>query len=324
MVLEFTPVTVSKSFAPSNSITPAVVRTKSIDEAFEEFLGFEVANGAASRDTIANYKSQTRLFLQWCCDVQLNPLLADKQHIQRYRQYLLNRDYKVATIELKLQVVRRFYDALIDCKLTTFNPAQNVKAPVGRRSPGKIQYLSLEQLQQLLVLTEGNVTKLKRDRVILGLMALHGLRTVEVQKFSFGDIFRRDGRYLIIVASKRAEREVKLREDFYLWLMNHLAGKKLVKNLPIINSLSGNNYGKRISRDGLRRTVNGYLQEIGLRGSEIRLSNHALRHTFGTQVYHSTKDIRLVQDALGHASIRTTAKYAHVVDQIAAADCIPI
>ena len=186
MLLEFTPVTVSKSFAPTNSITPAVVRTKSIDKAFEEFLNFEVANGAASPDTIANYKSQRKLFLQWCMDVQLNPLLADKQHIQQYRQYLIKeKNYKTATIELKLQVVRRFYAALIEHKLVDRDPAKTVKAPLNPRSKGKIQYLSIEQLQQLFALTEGNRPKLKRDRVILGLMALHGLRTLEVQRLSF-------------------------------------------------------------------------------------------------------------------------------------------
>ncbi|MGB5710192.1 MAG: site-specific integrase [Waterburya sp.] len=127
-MLEFFPVDDSSIIADNQRVNRKLAtKPRGIDEAFEEFLGFEVANGAASSDTIANYKSQTRLFLQWCCDVQLNPLLADKQHIQRYRKYLLDQDYKVATIELKLQVVRRFYDALIDCNLITFNPAKNVR-----------------------------------------------------------------------------------------------------------------------------------------------------------------------------------------------------
>ena len=325
MFLEFTPVsTVSKS-ASSSNITTTVARNSDIDEAFEEFLNFEVANGAASPDTIANYKSQLRLFLQWCIDFKLNPLLADKQHIQQYRQYLIkDKKYKTATIELKLQVVRRFYAALIEHKLVERNPAKTVKAPIERRSKSKVQFLTIEQLQQLFVLTEGDSSKLKRDRVILGLMALHGLRTVEVQQLSFGDLFKRDGRNLILVSSKRAEREIKLREDFYIWLLNHLAGKKLTKSLPIITSLSGNNYGKRISRDGLRRTVNSYLNKMGLRSGTFKPSNHSLRHTYGTQLYASTKDIRLVQDSMGHASTKPTSRYVHLIGEEAPADSIQI
>ncbi|MEL6441799.1 MAG: tyrosine-type recombinase/integrase [Cyanobacteria bacterium J06621_8] len=324
-MLKFTSVNDSSSTNNTAPVDPVKLshQPTDIDRALEEFLGFEVAQGAASPDTIANYTSQSRLFMQWCCDAEVNPLLADKRHIQLYRKYLIDKGYEVSTIELKLQVVRRFYDALMDHRLVSFNPAKNVKPPVNR-SVDKIQFLSLEQLQQLLALTEGDTPKLKRDRVILGLMSLHGLRTVEVMNLKYGNLIQREGRYIAHVSSKRAEREVKLREDFTVWLLAHLAGKKLVKSLPIITSLSGNNYGKSISRDGLRRVVNGYLKQIGLRGGEIELSNHALRHTSGTQVYAATKDIVLVQKFLGHSSTRPTSKYVHLVEDTAAADCIEI
>ena len=49
-----------------------------------------------------------------------------------------------------------------------------------------------------------------------------------------------------------------------------------------------------------------------------------LRHTFGTQVYAATKDVVLVQKALGHSSTRPTAKYVHLVEDTAAADFIEI
>jgi len=65
-------------------------------------------------------------------------------------------------------------------------------------------------------------------------------------------------------------------------------------------------------------------QAIGLRRGTIKLSNHSLRHTFGTQVYAATKGIRLVQKAMGHGSTRRTSKYVHLVDDGAAADFIPI
>ncbi len=82
--------------------------------------------------------------------------------------------------------------------------------------------------------------------------------------------------------------------------------------------------------DGLRRIVNGYLEQSGLRnkvnldGEAISLSNHALRHTYATQVYAATKDLLLVQRSLGHANPRTTAKYAHVNNDIAAASVIDL
>jgi integrase/recombinase XerD len=41
---------------------------------------------------------------------------------------------------------------------------------------------------------------------------------------------------------------------------------------------------------------------------------HMLRHTYATELYRETKDIRLVQKALGHASLTTTMIYTHIVD----------
>ena len=45
------------------------------------------------------------------------------------------------------------------------------------------------------------------------------------------------------------------------------------------------------------------------------MSNHALRHTSATLAYRYTRDLRAVQDMLGHQDPKTTARYARVVDR---------
>jgi site-specific recombinase XerD len=46
---------------------------------------------------------------------------------------------------------------------------------------------------------------------------------------------------------------------------------------------------------------------------------HTLRHTFATRLYRETKNIRLVQKALGHSDLSTTMIYTHIVDEELAA-----
>ena len=41
---------------------------------------------------------------------------------------------------------------------------------------------------------------------------------------------------------------------------------------------------------------------------------HTLRHTFATDLYRQTKNLRLTQKALGHSQISSTMIYTHIVD----------
>ena len=322
------PTSLSLSQVVARSQEVVLSSAPNIEDVFEEFLGLEVADGKASADTIRNYKSQVKLYLQWCLDTNTNPLTAVKRDIQAYRKYLLERSFAISTIELKLNVVRRFYDGAIEHGLLSSNPAKAVKAPLRRKnSTSGVKFLELEQMVALLELTEGNTLKLKRDRVLVGLMMLHGLRTIEVHQLNLGDISRQGKLQYVTVASKRSQRKIQLRSDFIVWLDCYLDRRSLDSKMPVIVSLSGNSRGKRLSRSGIRTIVNGYLDKLGVRGTDanrVRLSNHALRHTFATQVYAATKDLRLVQDALGHSSPQTTAKYAHLVDSVAAAEAIEL
>ena len=49
-------------------------------------------------------------------------------------------------------------------------------------------------------------------------------------------------------------------------------------------------------------------------GIEKDIHPHSLRHTFATDLYRKTKNLRITQKALGHSNIATTEIYTHIVD----------
>jgi integrase/recombinase XerD len=62
----------------------------------------------------------------------------------------------------------------------------------------------------------------------------------------------------------------------------------------------------------VQRMVKRYAAKAGI---EKDVHPHTLRHTFATDLYRQTTNIRITQKALGHANLATTQIYTHIVDE---------
>ncbi|MEK6879879.1 MAG: tyrosine-type recombinase/integrase [Nanoarchaeota archaeon] len=55
-----------------------------------------------------------------------------------------------------------------------------------------------------------------------------------------------------------------------------------------------------------------YIEKAGIKKN---ISPHCFRHSYATELYLSTGDLKLIQDLLGHDNISSTAIYSHVSDK---------
>ena len=302
---------------------------KVMKDCFERYLNLTIASGNPSADTISTYRCRTNQFLTWCKEREVYPALVTKENIKEYRKYLVDGGKTSPTIRLSLISIKHFYTACLTEKLVKDNPVIGVKAPREKREVGStIKYLTIEELQQVFdsiaptCKMRGDQTKqvqVLRDRILLGCMALQGCRSIEMYRANLGDISLSEGEYYLKLDGKNSIRTVMLRTDLAEEIIEYKksrskAKEKLNSDSPLFISLSNSRYGQRLSRKGIAKIVDNYLEKCGLRHAELKynLSPHSLRHTAGTLALRSGSDLREVQDLLGHADPQTTSIYTHV------------
>lgn len=284
---------------------------------FAEFLRLDVANGDARPDTIRTYKQQMAQYVEWCAENNINPSTATRDDVKRYRQHLIDKGLKHSTIALKLTTVRRFYAGLLEKGMVATNPAEGVRPPRQRRAvEDNKKYLTAGEAEILFrTIPKDGKLKTLRDRALIALMALEGLRTVEIERAQVGDLDTLPGGGVcLLVHGKGRDGYIYPQKNTVAAIKAYLEARGPVSpDEPLFITTGNRAKGKRMTRDGIRFVVNHYLELAGLK--RPGLSCHALRHTCGTLLYQATKDIRVVQEVLRHADIRTTARYSHVVDR---------
>lgn len=286
--------------------------------AFADFLHIDVANGDATDDTIVTYSRDVAAWVDWCHSKGINPTFATRSHVESYREELKKRGLSVATRSRKLSIIRRFYDAAVKHELLKVNPAAKVKGGKDLTpAEEKIKALTEGALSAVITKIPNDTLSGKRDCAIVGLMAIHGLRRIEVTRLDHNSLQRKNDAPCLEVHGKGNKlRTVYLREDTCATLENYIQAKA-EKGFPVEGALfvgHGNNArGARLSRRAMNRIVDGYLTATALKESGV--SCHALRHTFGTLSVAGGAELVQVQATMGHQDPATTALYVKALDR---------
>jgi integrase/recombinase XerC len=278
-----------------------------VDELVERFRAHLAVEKRASPNTVRAYLqnvSELRLFIE---EKRGRAAAARDLDMVTLRSYLASLFEKndASTISRKLSALRAFGRFLKRERIIDENVAMLVKPPKARKVLPR--FLTPEQAEGLMVapVAERTPSALAlRDAAILEVMYGCGLRVSECVGLDVADVELEEIR---VRRGKGGKDRVvplgrKARQAIDAWLSRRAELK------PRDEALFPNAKGARVSARSVRRFVDKH----AIRGGVPPTHPHALRHSYATHLLGSGADLRAIQELLGHASIQTTARYAHV------------
>jgi site-specific recombinase XerD len=140
-----------------------------------------------------------------------------------------------------------------------------------------------------------------QHRALVALCGLCGLRVAEAISVKLSDI---DTKEMVLFVHGKGDKKrwVPLSDKAWRYLAPAAAEAMIARRARVVTMAD------RTAREVITRLA----VEAGL---TRHVSSHDLRATFGTAAYAKTKDLRAVQDLLGHASSKTTETYTGVSER---------
>lgn len=204
-------------------------------------------------------------------------------------------------LRTEMSHVRQFYRWACRERYRDDDPTMRLELPrVARRLPRPIKDQALAAAMAAADLAMS---------AILALAAFAGLRACEIAQLDWSEVGldERSPHVRIVDGKGGHGRIVPISTALSAALAALPARRGPV--IPRLDGLAGQNKPHRISG-----RANDYLHSLG-----IVETLHQLRHRFASSTYQACRDIRAVQELLGHASPTTTAIYAAVASGVARA-----
>ncbi|NGT54870.1 tyrosine-type recombinase/integrase [Clostridium perfringens] len=177
---------------------------------------------------------------------------------------------------------------------------------MGRKIP---EVLTIEEQKQLLNIFNIRYFNSRRNKVMIELFLCTGLRLSEMLDLKWKDINLMSGQLKVVQGKGKKDRILWVNED----MLNILRNWKIEQSnkYGVVDLVFCSRNKKRLDDKGIRKMIETYSIKAGI---NKHITPHTLRHTYATDLLRETKNIRLVQKALGHADLSTTMIYTHIVD----------
>jgi len=184
------------------------------------------------------------------------------------------------------------------------NPANDVRAPkAAKRLP---ETLDPDQMARLLDIPAGDSFVL-RDRAIMELLYSSGLRLAELVGLDVDSLQMAEG--MVRVLGKGNKTRIVPVGSVAVDVLTKWLRERAALAKPEEKALFVGRGGKRLGPRAIQTRVGQWARRQGL---SMHVYPHLFRHSFATHLLESSRELRGVQELLGHADISTTQVYTHL------------
>ena len=258
------------------------------------------------------YITDVNGFISWAVRGGVDDaLLVDRKMLRRYLGYLDTRRYARSSISRKVASLKCYFNYLFITSVIPKDPSKTLYAPKGESKLPHV--LNQNELRHLLRTGDATFCDIDpidkavklRDDAVIELLYGSGLRVAELCGLKVDDPDLESG--MVVVWGKgQKQRIVPMNSEcmkaIKLWLAD---GRSFLMSPDSpVRSFFFNRRAKQLSPRDVRRILD--------RRALLPTHPHALRHSFATHLLDGGADLRVVQELLGHLSLRTTQIYTHV------------
>ncbi len=289
----------------------------SFAKAVERFKQFLVIEKGCSENSALAYEKDLNQFWAWFVGNAEDGALKAGIPLEEITEFhlssfladmIVENDNSPRTRNRKLYALRSFYSFLCQKGLVDENLARSI-SPTKPKTGTKPVYLNIEQARKILTAArESDERYTKRNTAILSTLIYAGLRVSELTSLDIKNVDF-DLPALNFTGKGNKERTVPLHAIAARDLKEYIAVREEPKKAdgePLFVS-----YHKgRLSARQTQKIVKRYAKSARIKNHR-EITPHKLRHTFASMFYRTTKDIKSLQELLGHSSILMTQIYTH-------------
>jgi len=281
-----------------------------IAEDREEFLSWLFAERSLSGNTVAAYRSDLHNFENFCEERGVRESSAvTRELIWDYLEEGRDNGWEGTTVARRLIAVKMLLRYLFNEKRLQEDVTAVMDSPrLWRALP---DFLSVDEVGKLMEFYPASVKDplLFRNRVILELLYASGLRVSELTGLCVSAIvFDTE---IVRVTGKGGKTRIvpvgKVALHFLKRYLNEVRPELLCDKNGKEIFLS--RHGRKLNREWIWHMVRAAAEGCGIHKN---IHPHTLRHSFASHLLANGADLRVIQEMLGHSSIRTTEIYTHV------------